>query len=177
MSDERVRVGRFELDTVIESLFLLALLIWTAYVLSDAFAMEEHFARFLPLVVAVPMLLVTVIQVLSLLSTSLEAVLSRIRLDDTDNIDEADPVSSGRDVSIFIALTLVYVVLAQVVGFFLAMPLFLFTYFHAYDSFHWKRSAAITVAVWFTVSFVFGTVFAVPGLDFGPFSAVDLDLF
>lgn len=168
---------RFDRDTTVESLFLLSLLVWTGYVISDALAMEEHFARFLPLVVAVPMLAVTAVQFASLLSEPLADLLSRIRLDETDNIDDADPVSSTRDVAIFVVLTVIYVVLAQVIGYFLAMPIFLFSYFHAYDSFHWKRSLWITVAIWFTVSFVFGTVFAVPGLDFGPFSAVDLDLF
>lgn len=165
------------IDRALETFLLVLVLLWTVYVLVESFGFEQFFAWVLPVLAGIPLLALVLIQLSSLYLDGVQSALRWVRLDESTNIAEADRASSGRDAVVFIAAVLGYVAVAMVAGFFLAIPVFLFGFFYLYDSFDWKRSVLVTVAVWFTTSFVFGTVFAVPGVNFGPFSAFELGLF
>lgn len=164
-------------DRVLEGSLLGLILIWGVYILVESYTYDAIFAWLFPTLVAIPLVILITIQVISWRSAKLQSYLYSIKIDTSININDVAKSADTYYVLIIFITTISYVILATLVGFFYAMPAFLFLFFYLLDCYDLKRSVWITFLIWFTVSFLFGSVFNVPGVDFGPFSRFDLGIF
>lgn len=157
--------ARFELG------FLGAVVLWCLYMITDMVTFDDFLAWFLPAITVVGMGAFIAVRCYSLL---VAGTVYQPEDDDTKTFDRR-ATTSGIVVSL--SLILGYMLLAWLIGFFFAMPIFLVAFFYVYDLYPPARLAVVTLIVWLGTSFLFGTVFGIPGLDLGPFSALDLGLF
>jgi len=164
-------------DLILEVILLGLILIWAIYILIKSYNFEPIFAWLFPTIVAVPLVLLIVIELISQPYERIDSILTRIKIDTTLNIDGVSHRAEPRNVAIFVLTTVGYAIIATFIGFFYAMPIFLIAYLYLLNCYSFRKSILISILVWFCVSFLFGTFFDVPGVDFGPFSNIDLGIF
>lgn len=155
-----------------ENVFLLAIVAWAAYVLVEAARYESLLAWAFPAIVTVPLVVLCVAKLAHNLTDS--DALGRVMFQDTET---GDRPGTRHEAALFVGTIALYLALATLLNFFLAMPVFLFAFFRGFALYSTLRSAVTAFVIWVFVSFVFGTVFAVSGVSFGPFSWFELGLF
>lgn len=157
---------------LVENLFVGAILLWGVYVLAESFTYDNFLAWSFPVMVAVPMVVLCVLKIAH--NVTSHEVLDRFIYHDVSTEDRAGSLS---ELAIVSAAMAVYIALIITVGFFLAMPVFLFLFFRGFGLYSTPKAVGLTIVVWLSIAFLFGSVFNVSGVFLGPFSEFDVGLF
>lgn len=171
-----MNVDSVDVDRTLEGILLGLILAWGSFVVVESIQYEPFYAWLFPIIVSVPLVLIVVIQLSSWYSDRIRQLLNRVKLDQSVNIANVDQPLSVWETSLFIVTTILYITVAILVGFFYAMPVYLYTYFRLYDCYTPARAVALTLVIWFVISFLFGTLFSVPSVEFGPFSRIEIGI-